>query len=605
MFSDSTAAMQLRHQSAPLVGIHPKDSCERLLSKQTLSEVAAFIENGGYNRVAVQMPDDWLPHAVALCSAIEASLASPAKIFVLADSTFGSCCPDEVTAMHFGSDCIVHCGAACLSRGSRLPVFYIHSGFQESRVDTPSVSGRCSDGMIGAAAMFVSAAANWRTQQKEKDCGRQLEPIEIVIVPAPGTSPLAADEKALLFDKLANKLGTSSEVLQTMVIITVARSSLGLASETDKQPPIAEWNVNGVTFPRRLNGCGVAAQCFVLLAPGLFQTARRSQPDTSTDPRTTDDAAAELGVSAYSLFPQLAQLHLVLAHNHLVFSAPVADADEAAFNEWQNVCRTVAVISDRSDTFLVDIAEKSTTSKLVRNRIRQRSHNLEVIKAAESVGIIVASLAIAGYRETTFLLRDVVRRIAKKRCYVIYIGHINEFKLANFVDSVDCFCVIACPNSRSAHFPSKSDNFMKPLVQPSEIAEALLMQRSDASDSILLSDEEKALREQALAACFTPDFTAVAPVLKQRLEVRTDASDSGIDSCTEERDCVRGELVAGGGRGGGALLSAGGGGALLRLAERTYRGLEPQVGQTPVQEAFVTGRAGIARGYETEKGPSS
>ena len=36
------------------------------------------------------------------------------RVFVLADTTFGSCCVDEVAAAHHNADCIVHFGRACM-----------------------------------------------------------------------------------------------------------------------------------------------------------------------------------------------------------------------------------------------------------------------------------------------------------------------------------------------------------------------------------------------------------------------------------------------------------------------------------------------------------
>ena len=39
---------------------------------------------------------------------------------MLADTTFGSCCVDEVAALHHNADCIVHVGFSCCSKTSRL-----------------------------------------------------------------------------------------------------------------------------------------------------------------------------------------------------------------------------------------------------------------------------------------------------------------------------------------------------------------------------------------------------------------------------------------------------------------------------------------------------
>lgn len=41
--------------------------------------------------------------------------ADDVAMFVMADTTFGSCCVDEVAASHVDADCVVHYGHTCLS----------------------------------------------------------------------------------------------------------------------------------------------------------------------------------------------------------------------------------------------------------------------------------------------------------------------------------------------------------------------------------------------------------------------------------------------------------------------------------------------------------
>lgn len=36
-------------------------------------------------------------------------------LYVMADTTYGSCCIDEVGAAHINADCVVHYGHTCLS----------------------------------------------------------------------------------------------------------------------------------------------------------------------------------------------------------------------------------------------------------------------------------------------------------------------------------------------------------------------------------------------------------------------------------------------------------------------------------------------------------
>ena len=48
-----------------------------------------------------------------------------AKLYILADTSYGACCVDEVAAEHVDAEVVVHYGRACLSPTARLPVIYV------------------------------------------------------------------------------------------------------------------------------------------------------------------------------------------------------------------------------------------------------------------------------------------------------------------------------------------------------------------------------------------------------------------------------------------------------------------------------------------------
>lgn len=47
------------------------------------------------------------------------------KLTILGDTSYGSCCVDEIAAEHVDADAVVHYGRACLSPTARLPVLHI------------------------------------------------------------------------------------------------------------------------------------------------------------------------------------------------------------------------------------------------------------------------------------------------------------------------------------------------------------------------------------------------------------------------------------------------------------------------------------------------
>lgn len=130
--------------------------------ERTLKE----IRQARYKRIALQFPDDMLPDAPRVFQLLSRGLNSeevvangthPAgqsnggatetesnitqgvsqlsvqdagekwfpRLYILADTSYGTCCVDEVAAEHVDADVVVHYGRSCLSPTARLPVIYV------------------------------------------------------------------------------------------------------------------------------------------------------------------------------------------------------------------------------------------------------------------------------------------------------------------------------------------------------------------------------------------------------------------------------------------------------------------------------------------------
>ncbi|CAJ0631521.1 12653_t:CDS:10 [Entrophospora sp. SA101] len=88
-----------------------------------IERTVKFLLNGNYEKIALQFPDKLLADSVEIATIIRERTQK--KVFILADTSYGSCCVDEVAAQHVDSDVIVHYGHSCLSPTSRLPVIYV------------------------------------------------------------------------------------------------------------------------------------------------------------------------------------------------------------------------------------------------------------------------------------------------------------------------------------------------------------------------------------------------------------------------------------------------------------------------------------------------
>jgi diphthamide biosynthesis protein 2 len=141
----------------------PKYTEEELWDVYEIERTAREVRHGGYSRVALQFPDAMLRDAPRIFEALEKEVEKlPAKVaekvkdtletsfndlstttgqsqalcsntekrvrfYILADTSYGSCCVDEIAAEHVNADVVVHYGRSCLSPTARLPVIYVFS----------------------------------------------------------------------------------------------------------------------------------------------------------------------------------------------------------------------------------------------------------------------------------------------------------------------------------------------------------------------------------------------------------------------------------------------------------------------------------------------
>ncbi len=93
-------------------------------------------------QVALQFPDDLLSFSIKTISRLkDTCLSKDCVFFLLADTSYGSCCVDVVAAEHYDADSILHFGHSCLSPVEKLPVFYV---FEKLPLDIQQVHAEIS-----------------------------------------------------------------------------------------------------------------------------------------------------------------------------------------------------------------------------------------------------------------------------------------------------------------------------------------------------------------------------------------------------------------------------------------------------------------------------
>ncbi|CAM4713525.1 unnamed protein product [Lepidochelys kempii] len=200
------------------------------------------------------------------------------------------------------------------------------------------------------------------------------------------------------------------------------------------------------------------------------------------------------------------------------------------------------------------------------------------------VGILVGTLGVAGYLSILEHLRGILSR-AGKRSYTLAMGKLSPAKLANFLE-VDVFVLVACPQNSLLD----SRDFYRPVVTPYELELACNPARewsnlyvTDFRDLLPGGCAHVGFPDTVPGEGDVPDVSLITGELRA-----AGLSSSPAPSSSSALACRNPALAL-------AEISP----AASFLESRSWRGLEQQLGQTPVTKA-VPGRRGIAIAYEDE-----
>ncbi|KAG4074402.1 hypothetical protein HA402_000381 [Bradysia odoriphaga] len=111
----------------PIDTITDEQLIQEIWNEARCVECSTWIKENNFKRVCLQFPDNLIAFSIQITQ--ELSQLVDSEVFVLGDTSYGSCCIDEIAAAHINADAIIHFGHACLSRVSRLPVHYVFPNF--------------------------------------------------------------------------------------------------------------------------------------------------------------------------------------------------------------------------------------------------------------------------------------------------------------------------------------------------------------------------------------------------------------------------------------------------------------------------------------------
>lgn len=118
------------HLSDNNITMNDSNNVDEQLKSQTdnecpyeIEKCVKWIETNNLEKVCLQFPDELLLHSVNIALNLEKCLNR--KVYILGDTTCGSCCVNIITAQHINADGIIHFGHACLNPVNQISVFHV------------------------------------------------------------------------------------------------------------------------------------------------------------------------------------------------------------------------------------------------------------------------------------------------------------------------------------------------------------------------------------------------------------------------------------------------------------------------------------------------
>ena len=371
-------------------------------------------------KVAVQFPDELLNDAPEVCWALEESLGPRLEVmplvFCLGDTTVGSCCPDEVAALHLQADVLVHYGHACLNPTGTLPVIY---SFGMLEIDVPNA--------------IQSIVEN-----------EQVLPTNILLLYQVGYYYAINDFQKQLVDK-GNVNVVTGEIPKPTGIRKGSRSRPCCGGESTS---CSHNESSSELQPKNIDeNCPVDNE----LTP--------SNESTKTRP---------LVVGGLEL-PEVIQSWDQLSDYTILY---VGDSESASQRQYTNtMLRFLSLPNPPNAYWTYSPKEKSLTTSLpayLQRQLKRRFFLSQKARDAHVFGVLVSNLSQQHLIDVVKSLKQRIEN-AEKSSYSFAVGKINPAKLANFAE-IECFVLVAC---REHSLLGDEREYHVPVITPLELEIAL------------------------------------------------------------------------------------------------------------------------------------
>ncbi|KAI8456042.1 putative diphthamide synthesis protein-domain-containing protein [Phakopsora pachyrhizi] len=421
-----------------------------------IDETLDWISSNHYRIVGLQFPDSLLPISVKLFKSLRSrhSSSDDLELYLMADTSYGSCCVDEVAARHVNAQAIIHYGNACLNTTSQLPVLYVLPRLPISNQTVELVSNQ----LVQTFLRFVSLSEDRSTEPHEVyvmyDLGYHWKIGQIV----------ESLRKHSNFNLTVNSVKTQQDKIdkKNLEKIFEPNASILLKSQTACQ----------TSNPT----CENASQCCMNINKSTlndYSPPSEDQANSLNNPREEVIDLSRFQAVFYIGGESSRLTHFLVTNPNLPVLAIDPSNDSIRFSE---CCQL----------------QTERTNKLLMRRYAtiQRARDSDVF------GILIGTMGISNYLELIDQTRRLIEKTFKKKAYIVSVGKLKPEKLMNFSE-IECWVLIDCPENsllmldhQEGSGPSYDPKLYRiPIISPWELEIALSSCIEEDEDDYLSGDE--------------------------------------------------------------------------------------------------------------------